>query len=199
LFLQNYRKVSSPWFTRSWAKLNEEGGHSKPTWPKESWKKSFRRPSTYQQSLVSVPDSENRVSYVPELSKPSIFSSSLVLIVVFDDVAAGPACQAEARRLARRRPRLPSSLPPLSPQRPVGAATPLHHGRSFGAGASFLPRAAISPLVGVRAAPAFHIGRGEKKRLWGPPLTCRALCTSLKTTIKTNKGLKIDGLDSSET
>jgi hypothetical protein len=117
LFLQNYRKVSSPWFTRSWAKLNEEGGHSKPTWPKESWKKSFRRPSTYQQSLVSVPDSENRVSYVPELSKPSIFSSSLVLIVVFDDVAAGPACQAEARRLARRRPRLPSSLPPLSPRR----------------------------------------------------------------------------------
>jgi hypothetical protein len=56
-------------------------------------KKSF--PSlNYQRSLVSIPDPENRVSYIPELSKPSIFSPSLVLMmVVFDDVAAGPTCQ----------------------------------------------------------------------------------------------------------
>jgi hypothetical protein len=47
----------------------------------------------YQRSLVSVPGPENRVSYVPELSKPYIFSPSLVLMVVFDDVAAAPACQ----------------------------------------------------------------------------------------------------------
>jgi hypothetical protein len=46
----------------------------------------------HQGSLVSVPDPENRLSYVPELSKPSIFSPSLVLMVVFDDVAAGPTC-----------------------------------------------------------------------------------------------------------
>jgi hypothetical protein len=48
---------------------------------------------TYQRSLVSVSDPENRVFYVPELSKLSIFSPTLVLMVVFDDVTVTPACQ----------------------------------------------------------------------------------------------------------
>jgi hypothetical protein len=59
----------------------------------EKSRKKVLSPSlNYQQSLISVLDSENRVSYVPELSKPSIFSPSLVLMVDFDDVAAGPTC-----------------------------------------------------------------------------------------------------------
>jgi hypothetical protein len=37
-----------------------------------------------------------------------------------------------AQRPVRWRPHLPSSLPSLSPRRPAGAATPLHHRRSFG-------------------------------------------------------------------
>jgi hypothetical protein len=56
----------------------------------------------YQRSLVSVllskkkkfgisPNPENWVS-VPELSKPSILSPSLVLMMVFDDVAERPTC-----------------------------------------------------------------------------------------------------------
>jgi hypothetical protein len=40
--------------------------------------KVFSSSLNYQRILVSVPDPENRVSYIPELSKPSIFSPSLV-------------------------------------------------------------------------------------------------------------------------
>jgi hypothetical protein len=54
---------------------------------KLSWKKKVLSPSfNHQRSLVSVPNRENRVSYVSELSKPSIFSPLLVLMVVFNDV-----------------------------------------------------------------------------------------------------------------
>jgi hypothetical protein len=60
----------------------------------KSTKKSFRRPST----INEVPDPENQVSYIHELSKPSIFSPSLVLMVVFDDVAAGPHVRLWGRR-----------------------------------------------------------------------------------------------------
>jgi hypothetical protein len=70
----------------------------------------------YQRTLVSVPDPENRVSYFPELSKPSIFRSSLVLMVIFDDVQRAPhvrggphslsspllLCGKQVRRLRRR-------------------------------------------------------------------------------------------------
>jgi hypothetical protein len=66
-------------------------------------KKSLSLSLDYQQSLVSVPDPENWVSYVPELSKPSIFSPSVLLMVVFDDSLSSPLllCGMQVRRLRR--------------------------------------------------------------------------------------------------
>jgi hypothetical protein len=51
----------------------------------------------------------------PELSKPSIFSPSLVLMVVFDDVAAGPTCQGMALQSCFSPPPLPLLRRRLSP------------------------------------------------------------------------------------
>jgi hypothetical protein len=78
-----------------------------------------------------------------------------------------------AQRPVRWRPRLPSSLPSLSPRRPAGAATPLHHRWSFGHGD--LEGAAEREEQGPRRARmrGSDLGRQLERRCFLPPAPLR--------------------------